>query len=40
MEFRAMREYGNTGGVKETGSTEKCVAVTIRKWMMGLRKRK
>jgi hypothetical protein len=39
MEFRAMREYGNTGGMKEISSTQKCVAVTMRKWMMGRRKR-
>jgi hypothetical protein len=40
MEFRAMREYGNTGEMKETSTTENCVAAsTIRKWMMGRKKR-
>ena len=40
MEFRAMGEYGNIEGKKETTTTGKCDAtVTMRKWMMWRRKR-
>jgi hypothetical protein len=40
MELRALRECGDTERMKETSTTEKFVAaVTMRKWMMGRRKR-